>query len=169
MSTEVRFEDGRSRFNKVGATKSRLSREEALSRADTAMVRLTEKSGDWINAEIGKLADAIRALPRERAAHPDTLYPVYKSVRCLRDLSGNFGMPSLSLMTELFCELVSRMSAAGQCHVDALTTQLAALELVWRGRDSGLPLQEIQQLADNLQTMIDHFPDPEEEPTPEAG
>lgn len=163
MSSEVRIENGRTRYNDQGARPAHLSRSEALMKANKAMVGLKDEADDWLAGDMKKLAEQVSGAEQGPLADPKALDPMYRTVCSIRDTSGHFGNNSLCVLADGFCELITRMTQAGRCHVDALNTHLNALKLVHRTGDAGLPDNALSELTTSLRSLIDMYP-PEHRP-----
>ena len=132
-------------------------------KANKAMVALKDEADDWLANDMKKLAGQVAATEQGPLSDPKALDPMYRTVCSIRDTSGHFGNNSLCVLADGFCELITRMTQAGRCHVEALNTHLNALKLVHRTGDAGLPDNALQELTTSLRTLIEMYP-PEARP-----
>jgi hypothetical protein len=158
MSSEVRIENGRTRYNDQGSRPAHITRSEALMKANEAMVSLKGEADEWLSADMTKLAGQVAGMEQGPLEHPKVLDPMYRTVCSIRDTSGHFGNNGLCVLADGFCELITRMTESGRCHVDALNTHLSALKLVYRTGENGLPENSIAELTANLKSLIDMYP-----------
>lgn len=158
MSGNVRIESGRTRYNDEGSRPAHINRSEALMKANKAMVSLKGEAEEWLAADMKKLADLVARAQQGELEHPKALDPIYKTVCSVRDTSGHFGNNSLCVLADGFCELITRMTEAGRCHVDALNTHLDALKLVHRTGEGRLSGKALSELTTSLRSLIEMYP-----------
>lgn len=158
MSSNVRIENGRTRYNDQGSRPAHMSRSEALMKANKAMVGLKKEADEWLAGDMEKLIGQVASMVQGPMEDPKALDPMYRTVCSIRDTSGHFGNNSLCVIADGFCELINRMSESGRCRVDALNTHLNALKLVYRTGEASLPENAIAELAASLKSLIDMYP-----------
>lgn len=158
MSDQIRIEDGTTRFNKEGSRPAHITRAEALMEANKAMVELRVEADKWLAGDMEKLSGMVAGMQQGNLQHPKALDSMYRTVCSIRDTSGQFGNNGLCVLADGFCELISRMSRAGRCHVEALNTHLNALRLVYRTGEMGLSEKALAELAKNLRSLIEMYP-----------
>ncbi|WP_417514806.1 hypothetical protein [Minwuia sp.] len=161
MTSNVRIENVKTRFTEMATKPAHVKRSEALMKANSAMVGLKDEAGEWIDKDIARLSELVGGWKAAGLTDPDTSDQAYRTVCSIRDTSGHFGQNSLCLVADSFCELIFRMTEAKAFHAEALQTHLNALKLVHRSDMDTLPEAAVAQLAANLKSLTEIFPDPD--------
>jgi len=150
-----------SKFSRMAVTPSALSRDEALKRATEAVANLMPEAEAWLAADLDQLSELLEQMQRSGGPTEDELRRAYMLGCSIRDGSGQFGRNGMSIVANSFCELISRMRAAGKYHKDALATHLNAIRLVSKTGLSGMTEKNLETLANNLRELVDMFPNPD--------
>ncbi len=130
--------------------------DEAIARAEAAMVELSEQFAGWMKAECDRL-DSSRRRVRKDGLRKDTHTELYRAAHDIRGQATTFGFPLIEPVADSLCRLIEHTPDLARIPLALIDQHVDAVRAIARKNAKGDKDVTAEELGKRLRLVTDEF------------
>jgi hypothetical protein len=153
---ESRVFDVETRYQTMARRPGGIPREQAIEEADLHVERMKPGFDEWLDSELGALAEAIGRAGMG-AAKEEWLEAAELHSRTVRDVGTTMDAELLTFVANSLCEILDAIEAGSDWDADTLVCHLDALTLVRQPEYRGMGPDHVPELTHGLRRLVERI------------